>query len=279
MILSYHPICTGDINRLYTNQPPTGEEMALMKQASAIILPQGVRSLFYHTAKENCAHVFPNYDARFTYPGKIGQARLFEAYDLPHPQTVLFESARPFTQLLISFPMVLKYDWGGEGQTVFLISDEDTLEKEIGRIRQFEKNGESFPFLLQPYIPHNSRTLRCVVIYDNITSYWRVSSPEKFGTAISDGAVLDKTSDMPLQEKGIELVKKACAATGINLAGFDLLFPEDGSIPVFLEINYYFGRNGLGGADVYYTLLTQAITKWLRSLELAPCSKGEENVF
>jgi len=60
--------------------------------------------------------------------------------------------------------------------------------------------------------------------------------------------------------------------TGINLAAVDFVFdlskmdPE----PLFLEINYFFGRRGLGGMDAYYRMLFRAIKEWLKKMGLSP---------
>ena len=38
--------------------------------------------------------------------------------------------------------------------------------------------------------------------------------------------------------------------------------------PLFLEINYFFGRSGLGGSEKYYEILTEQIQKWIDKLSL-----------
>ena len=69
-----------------------------------------------------------------------------------------------------------------------------------------------------------------------------------------------------LQKKGERAAEKFSKATGINLAAIDFVFPmiERDPDPLFLEINYYFGRQGLGGSETYYRLLHEAIQDWLR---------------
>jgi ribosomal protein S6--L-glutamate ligase len=56
--------------------------------------------------------------------------------------------------------------------------------------------------------------------------------------------------------------------TGINLAGIDLIFDAERpqADPLLLEINYFFGRTGLGGSQAYYRLLRRVVSNWLRSL-------------
>ena len=59
-----------------------------------------------------------------------------------------------------------------------------------------------------------------------------------------------------------------CSKTGINLAAFDVLFdrsqPEPE--PLLSEINFLFGRKGLGGSPRFYELLNQAVQQWAREL-------------
>jgi ribosomal protein S6--L-glutamate ligase len=45
---------------------------------------------------------------------------------------------------------------------------------------------------------------------------------------------------------------------------------EDDPEPLFLEINYYFGRRGLGGSERYYSMVHQAIREWLSRAGLDP---------
>jgi ribosomal protein S6--L-glutamate ligase len=73
-----------------------------------------------------------------------------------------------------------------------------------------------------------------------------------------------------LQKKGKARALSICQKTGINLAAFDFVFDPDrpDPQPFILEINYYFGRKGLGGSFKYYRLLLKAIQEWLKEKEL-----------
>ena len=65
--------------------------------------------------------------------------------------------------------------------------------------------------------------------------------------------------------RAVRAVRDFCQLTDINLAGFDLLFtntPETTEI-YFLEINYFFGRKGLGGSEGFYRILMEEIERWL----------------
>ncbi len=276
MILSYHPIYSGDENLLCAGRSPTWEDLNAIRHATAVILPQGCPETLYAMARGNCRHVFPNLDAKFRYPGKTGQIRLFRQNSLPHPATAVFASVDnlPHSQeellgsLPFAFPFVFKFDWGGEGDTVFLVEKPETLEQLLDKARSFERSHRR-GFLLQAFIPSGNRTLRIVVIGQMFTAYWRVQQKtDDFRSTLSRGAAIDTDSDPDLQQAGIAAARALSEGTGINLAGIDVLFsPETGTpAPLFLEINYFFGREGLGGTEKYYEVLTAEIDKWIDRL-------------
>jgi ribosomal protein S6--L-glutamate ligase len=283
MILSFHPCFEADKNLLCAGREPDADDLAAIKAADAVILPQGCYQSLYAMAHNNCKHIFPNFDARFKYAGKIGQIQLFKEKNVAHPKTETYLNIDAFSKhyegflskLAFDFPLVFKFDWGGEGDQVYLITAAAELLNILQTAGNYEKSGQS-GFLIQEYIPSKNRSLRVVVIGQTIISYWRVqNSSESFGTSLAKGAVIDPVADPDLQEAAVKSVKDFCCRTGINLAGFDMLFSSAMEIktPLFLEINYYFGRRGLGGSERFYELLTTEITKWIDSLDLS-LSKG-----
>jgi ribosomal protein S6--L-glutamate ligase len=231
-------------------------------------------------ATANCQHIFPNYHARFNYPGKIGQAHLFKATGVAHPRTETFENMQAFVDRYgdlpgtagFDFPFVAKFDWGGEGENVACIETEEHFQNFQLQAIRYERTGQA-GFLLQKLIPAQGRVLRVTVIGHNIVSYWR-TQPDKtaFYANISKGALLDADTDPNLQAAGVMTTRFFCQKNSINLAGFDFLFSSqaltDGIVePLFLEINNFFGRKGLGGSERYYTLLQDAIQKWVDGLQ------------
>jgi ribosomal protein S6--L-glutamate ligase len=52
------------------------------------------------------------------------------------------------------------------------------------------------------------------------------------------------------------------------MVGFGLLFSSErkNRTPLFLEINYYFGRRGLDGSERFYEILIAEIEKWIDSI-------------
>lgn len=277
MILSFHPCFEADKNIICAGREPGGDDLTAIKAADAVILPQGCYQSLYEMAQENCSNVFPNYDARFRYPDKIGQIKLFEKTGVMHPKTAIFQNVNSFygkcgksvEKIPYDFPFVFKFNWGGEGDTVFLIKSYADLQDILQRAVLFE-SPDCKGFLLQEYIPSQNRSLRVVVIGQTVISYWRIQkNREIFGTSMTKGAIIDTDADPHLQDAAAESVKAFCIKTGINLAGFDYIFSsadETGS-PIFLEINYFFGRQGLGGSKGFYARLETEIKKWIDSLD------------
>jgi ribosomal protein S6--L-glutamate ligase len=281
MILSFHPCFVADWNLNCAGRRPGSEDLEAIKKASAVILPQGCSKLLYQLASQNCRHVFPNYDARFAYPDKTGQIELFRQRQVAFPRTETFVSLDAFNarygnlrRTPFRYPFVFKFAWGGEGDHVHRIDSFSGFEKILMRVMDFERTGQH-GFLLQEYVHSDNRSLRVVTVGERLISYWRIQKdPQHFQASVKKGASIDTEADSDLQMRARAAVKGFSGKTGINLAGFDLLFAsEPGSkkerMPLFLEINYFFGRQGLGGSEKYYNLLTGEIERWLAGLGLA----------
>jgi hypothetical protein len=70
--------CNEFIMILCAGRQPDDSDLAAIRKAEAVILPQGCMESLYRMAREENRPVFPNYDLRFRHPGKTGQARLFQ---------------------------------------------------------------------------------------------------------------------------------------------------------------------------------------------------------
>lgn len=276
MILSYHPCFEADKNLICAGREPDNGDLEAIKAADAVILPQGCYRSLYEMAHNNCKHVFPDFHTRFKYPGKTGQAQLFKKMNVPHPETQIYPDLETFwknhknlsEQTCFTYPFVLKFSWGGEGEYVYLIKNYDQLKTVLQLAENFEKKGWK-GFIVQQYIPSGNRTLRVVIIGQKFISYWRVQqNSDSFCSNLAKGGVIDYDSDQNLQDDAIEIVSAFCKRTGINLAGFDILFSSrlKKQTPLLLEINYYFGRRGLGGSEKYYQILNKEIIRWLKGL-------------
>ena len=268
-ILSMHPLIEGD--RFFWDRGVWDDDKCReVGEAEAVILPQTVEREFYHLCRKMCPHVFPNYDLRFRWEGKVGDTLAFWTHGASHPYTLVFPKVETLlgdhpdmdhlTPELPAFPFVLKGARGGEGTNVWLIDNEKELEKRLQSLLSFELQGRS-GFVIQEYIPGLERDLRVVVIGDRVFSYWRRAGG--FLHNVSRGGEVDRESDPHLQERGRQGVMEFCQRSGVNLAGFDLVFIPGKPEPVFLEINYTFGRSGLGGSEKFYILLREAVKQWL----------------
>ena len=273
MIVSFHPLFEAEKNIVCAGRDPGTEDLAAIKAAEAVVLPQGCRQSLYEMATANCQHIFPNYNARFNFSGKLGQMKLFRETNTAHPASELYPSVAEFKQhygeapgnISFGLPCVFKFDWGGEGETVYLINSMDDLKKALEKAAVFEKSGQK-GFLLQQYIPSNGKTLRVIIIGQAMMSYWRIQqNTDLFMSSVSKGAHIDRTLQPELQNIARAFVSDFCTLTGINLAGFDVIFQadEENPQPLLLEINYFFGRKGLGGSDAFYEILKKEINAWL----------------
>lgn len=285
MIVSFHPMLRGDRNFLCAGRPPTATEKAAMRRAVAVLLPQGCPEPLYRAARAACGHIFPDYDARFGYPGKIGQIELFRALRLPHPETRIFRAASEFRRLEPRWipdrtrPLVFKCDWGGEGETVFLLRSPEEIAERIAWAARLETSGQK-GFLLQEFIPCGGRSLRVVVIGDRLIGYWRTRPDDAdFRASLAAGARIDHRSHPELRRLGLALAGRLCRLSGINLAGIDVIFDERRTppAPLLLEINYRFGRAGIGGSERFYRLLAAAVRRWLRGIGATSTASRKKN--
>lgn len=274
MILSFHPIIEADRNIICAGREPNDADLAAIQQAQAIILPQGCTEPLYRMIRDNCDHFFPNMDVRYDYPGKCRQIDLFREFDIAHPLTTVFNCTAELGPLnSIELPAVIKLNWGGQGDTVFKAQDIETLQAIIHRIKKFEESGQT-GFIVQKWIASANKSLRVVVVGHQMFSYWRIQPQEtQFGDSLSKGARIDHDTDAHLQSAAKQVVSRFCEKSGLQLAGLDFIFDikmlEKGRIePLMLEINYFFGRTGLGGSQRYYELFTQATDQWLASIGL-----------
>lgn len=270
MILSFNPILKADEHRICAGRKPDAGDLDAIRRASAILLPQGRNEPLYKAAVSSGAPVFPDYTARYSYPGKIGDAKLFRKLGLPHPATKVFndpDDVRGNYWQGLDYPVVVKGDAGGEGEGVHLVHGPDEALPLMHTFAGMRAQGMA-GFLVQEYVPNASRSLRVAVLDREYVAYWRVGGPEAFIHNLASGGTIDRESDPALIESGINLVRRLCKASGINLAGVDVIFRSDK--PLVLEINYFFGREGLGGNEGYYAKLQAAANVWLSRLGLPP---------
>lgn len=267
MILSFHPCFTADRQVIfYSRRKINEEDISLIKNAELIILPQGCSEELYKICENSGAVIFPDYRKRFRYPGKTGQKTLFKEAGIDHPVTFVWDSVKDFLNIFDEssyheYPFVLKADNAHEGEGTFLVKKKEDLNFALDELEK--KEGK---FVSQEFILSHGDVLRVVIMGDNFISYWK--RPGDSGdeiTSMKKGAVVDNEWRPDLQEKGRIAAKRLSVNTGINLAAVDFMFNIDEKDPkaLILEVNYYFGRQGLGGTINYYKMLYQALVKWM----------------
>jgi ribosomal protein S6--L-glutamate ligase len=272
MILSFHPCLVPDAQIILGDRALGPEDLSLIARADAIILPQGCPHALYKACRNAHASLFPNYDARYQYPGKIGQSRFSKKMNWTHPETRIWSSVEEWKDscsrtgaLPHRTAFLLKADQSHEGEGIFVIKDGAALEAALEALRLAERSGSN-GFISQDLIPSDGNVLRSVVIGKRVVTYWkRAAGPDEIITTISKGAWLDEQWRPDLQEKGKSAACRFSQESGINLAAMDFVFflAEPDPQPLILEINYYFGRRGLGGSLRYYRLLYEALQEWL----------------
>lgn len=272
IVVSYHPIIEGNVNLLCADRPLDAEDFYWMRRARAIILPQGCRPDLFFTAIKFCPNVFPNYRCRFLYPTKAGQVRLFRALGIPHPLSMIFGSVTSCPSWFwrrISYPVVIKSVWGGEGANVYLATNQRDVALILKRLREMERAGWA-GFIVQDYIQSGDRDLRVVIIGEDVSCYWRVrSSRDEFRHNVHLGGKIEPPRSNGEVFYARALVDYLIKKTGINLAGLDIIFSQRErykKYPYMLEINYFFGRRSLGGNERFYELLKKAVHQWLTNV-------------
>lgn len=232
----------------------------LLRGAAGVLVPEYLTPWRYADIIRHARAWFPRLEGRFNSCGKTKQIGLFRRLDVRHPESVLFESPLQLLSYFANngspwgYPLVLKGDKGGGGSRVFPVRKSEDLPKLLGRLPEHD------PVLLQKWVDHGGKDLRVVVYGDHAVSYFRVGNGA-FYNNVCRGGRLDHDGWPELQEKGARAVREFCRRARIDIAGFDLMFP-DGGDPVFVEINFHFGRKGLGGTEGHRKHILRAVRDW-----------------
>lgn len=279
MILSFHPCFDADIQIILGDRSIDSRDIELIHRARAVILPQGQPQDIYKICSKSGVLMFPGYKMRFKYPGKIGQSHLFKEYGFPFPKTLRWKSVKEFKETYADLenfpheiPFLIKANNLHEAEGIYLVENMISLSEALGHLGRYEVSG-LWGFVTQDCVSSGGNVLRAVIIGNRVITYWkRPDKSRQIITTISRGAIIDYLWRPALQEKGKEQASALLKKTGVNLAAVDFVFPlsDEEPDPLFLEINYYFGRRGLGGSIKYYGLLFQAIQEWLTEEGLNP---------
>lgn len=254
--------------RLDENLPSIGawdeHAEALIRGATGVLMPKYFTPSRYRRIRELARAHFPSYDVRYAYRGKASQIELFRRHGYPHPETRIFgspgeaEASLAATGMPRPLPFVLKGDLGGGGSAVFPVESRQAYLEGLDRLPPNQ------PVLVQEWVEAGGKDLRVVFMADQECSYFRVGG-ESFYNNVSKGARIEPELEPARQRSGRRLARRLAEEIGIDLAAFDVIFPVSGP-PQLLEINFLFGKKGLGGLRGYNRMFEKAVQGWKRRL-------------
>ena len=174
---------------------------------------------------------------------------------LPHPETAYLSAASTRRDVSrLRFPFVVKPRFGSRGEHVHRCDDPDALGQLLAGLRKFgwfRRQGA----LIQELVPPTGYDLRVLVAGGRaVGAVRRVAPPGEWRTNVALGAVRHPFLPQPVE---CELAVAAAAATGVDLAGVDLIPRPDGSLAV-LEVNgapEFTAAYSLDGRDVFEAVL------------------------
>ncbi len=278
-IINYHPGLVADRNLLLTSQRPLDRRDYLaMAGAAAVLLPQVCRPDLYGLVSSLGLPHFPRPAVHLSLDGKVGNCWLFRHLDLPHPRTLIYDRldqavaawrAGEVEAAGITPPLVAKGAGGGQGSNVFLVASPEELQ---GLAHRLETRCFLGPpgMVLQERIPLPGRDARVVLVGDQVDCFWRVApDPKRFFTCLSQGGRVERGTWPEEMARAVDLAQTLQRKAGLDLAGVDVLVPEEGPA-LLLEINFFFGRNAHGGTAPLRAALLRAVRSWLARLGLDP---------
>ncbi len=240
------------------------ETIELLGKAAGVLLPAHVSPWRYLGITRHAGNWFPRLEAKFNSRGKTKQAYLFPKLGFRHPETLVFQTPDQLLDYIDGhgspwgYPLVLKGDLGGGGDTVFPVYGPGEIAGHLLKLPKEE------PLLIQKWVEHGGKDLRVVIYGDHAVSYFRVGGG-RFYNNVCRGGKLDHDGWPELQQKGVAAALAFSIRAGIDIAGYDLMFPDDGE-PVFVEVNFHFGRKGLGGLKEHRAHELRAIESWRRRI-------------
>ncbi len=262
--VSLHPSIALDENLSLFADLTDPRVQRLLVHAVGVLFPTYVTPRRYYRITQLARAWFPRLEVRFQYLGKTRQIQLFRELGIRHPESLLFNDPRELEEYCTvhgspwGFPVVMKGDLGGGGVGVFPVYSAVDVNRQARRLPPDQ------PALLQRWVDHQGKDLRVVVYGDLAVSYFRLGAGG-FYNNVCRGGRIDHDLNPEQQQQGIAAVQALCRRVGVDIAGFDLMFPDHGE-PVFVEINHHFGRKGLGGTAGHQRYFLKAVWHWRQRL-------------
>lgn len=269
MILSFHPVIRANKNLSVAGQKALPKEyLQAIKASDAVILPQIAPKFLYEAVMEFNKPCFPDQALRFKWKDKSSQIHSFLHWGITFPKTELFEDvgALLLGGVSIDYPFVIKSASEHEGRGVVLVKGEEDL---LAIRLDPPKCLLSGPILAQEFINGQGYVLRVVCLYKDQVAYWKWAESEIVSIAKRAKVIRDFRKD--LIQKGIETTIALREKVRLDVAAIDMIYDmTNPEMPYWLEVNFFFGRKGLGGSRKYYGLLLKATKCWLRDVGLNP---------
>jgi ribosomal protein S6--L-glutamate ligase len=280
-IVSFHPLIQARDNRLLESQRPLDEEdRKAVEAAAAVVLPHLCRPDLYELIVSLKKPHFPRQAVRLSFDGKVGALRLFEQLGLPQPKGLAFstldeavaawrqDGGAGLAEAGLKPPLVAKGAGGGMGDNIFLVRTPEELAELAGRLDTACVHGPA-GLVLQEYIETGGRDCRVVFIGGWRDAFWRKGADGEFRANLSQGGQVVRDMDLPNLMRAKALAERLRRAAQFDVAAVDLLFNQEGQ-PLLLEINHYFGREAIGGGEVFRRRYFRAVQGWLAGLGMEP---------
>lgn len=172
---------------------------------------------------------------------KIDIARVFKLAQVPSPVTLVFEggviNVEQIQQVLGEGPYVFKADYGTQGLGVEFPKSIADVEKLAQRLLQ--DNPISRGFILQEFIGNPNQPIthyRLLVIGDEVIPItMKVTAKQEL--CVSNVAAGGQVEFIPLTNEMREITLAATRASGLRMAGVDLMMRDKTGEIVVLEVN------------------------------------------
>lgn len=168
-------------------------------------------------------------DKSLTFEKLKGSVRMPKTYKIPMTFDTVGYSDFKFEKYLgemLGYPYVIKESYGSYGGQVYLAKDSKSACEIL-------KSIEGKECLAQEYISYSSgRDIRAYVVGDKVTAAIERCNPGDFRANIANGGSA-KAYKLSAEEE--QMAVKVTKALGLDFAGVDILFNEDG--PVLCEVN------------------------------------------
>ncbi|CAL1170546.1 unnamed protein product [Cladocopium goreaui] len=191
------------------------------------------------------AALWPRPETMQFYQDKIALRDLFTRIGVPAPKSWVVQSLQDLEMLMqrgelkdADFPLVLKHPYAASSRGMMSCATSQEVRSVVGQWLQEHQ----VPCLLQRQL-RIARDMRVTYVGGEIIQgYWRVKAAmNDLSSGSAAGSSLD--FDTPLEEIA-PFVRSFAAATGIDIGGMDIAFPEDAAEgPVVFEVSPIFDLN------------------------------------